>query len=119
MGLAGVGVAGLITSWLSFSKKEDIYNDAYAAYLEKTTPEDVNFYREAARDKHVEMVSTKNQAIVFTFITVGVYTWSAIDAYFNFPYKGLFLGSEKFDFNLGLQEHQGGVQPRIQFSYQF
>ena len=119
VGLAGVGVLGLIPSWLSFSDKESSYNDAYATYLEKTTPEDVNFYRESAREKHDEMVSTKNQAIFFTFIAVGVYIWSAVDAYINFPYKGLFLGSEKFDFNMGLQEHQGGVQPRIQFSYQF
>ena len=119
MGLTGVGLLGAIPSWLSFSDKKSIYNDAYNTYMDKTTPEDVNFYREAARDKHDEMVSTKTQAIVFTILTVGVYTWSAIDAYINFPYKGLFLGSEKFDFNLGLQEHQGGVQPRIQFSYQF
>ena len=119
MGLTGVGLLGAIPSWLSFSDKKSIYNDAYNTYMDKTTPEDVNFYREAARDKHDEMVSTKTQAIVFTILTVGVYTWSAVDAYINFPYKGLFLSSEKFDVKLGLQEHKGGVQPRIQFSYQF
>ena len=119
MGLTGVGLLGAIPSWLSFSDKKSIYNDAYNTYMDKTTPEDVNFYREAARDKHDEMVSTKTQAIVFTILTVGVYTWSAVDAYINFPYKGLFLSSEKFDVKLELQEHKGGVQPRIQFSYQF
>ena len=119
MGLTGVGLLGAIPSWLSYSDKKSIYNDAYNTYMDKTTPEDVNFYREAARDKHDEMVSTKTQAIVFTILTVGVYTWSAVDAYINFPYKGLFLGSEKFDVKLGLQENKGRVQPRIQFSYQF
>ena len=119
MGLTGVGLLGAIPSWLSFTDKKSIYNDAYNTYMDKTTPEDVNFYREAARDKHDEMVSTKTQAIVFTILTVGVYTWSAVDAYINFPYKGLFLGSEKFDVKLGLQERQDRVQPTIQFSFKF
>ena len=119
MGLTGVGLLGAIPSWLSFTDKKSIYNDAYKTYMDKTTPEDVNFYREAARDKHDEMVSTKTQAIVFTILTVGVYTWSAVDAYINFPYKGLFLGSEKFDVKLGLQERQNRVQPTIQFSFKF
>ena len=90
MGLTGVGLLGAIPSWFSFSDKKSSYNDAYAAYLEKTTPEDVNFYREAARDKHDEMVSTKTQAIVFTidiwlhyFIKVIIFYITIFFNYFN------------------------------------
>ena len=84
--------------------------------MDKTTPEDVNFYREAAREKHDKMVSANTAKNVFTILYAVWWGWSMVDTYTNYPYK---TGNEQYSFHIGLQKYEEGLQPTIQFSYQF
>ena len=105
--------------WYSFVEAQNVYDDAYEAYMRQNTIDDINTSRTIAEEKHKIMMDNQSIAIVISGVTGLLWVVSVLESVINFPDYGITLTSNDNPVNVSFVNYDGQISPTLTYEIRF